>query len=208
MKTEGPKVAFATFVKTPGMSPIKTRLGASIGEAKALEFYIESLGRTHQLMKDWQAVDPRLHPFWAVAEKSALGALFWQKWPQIWQGEGGLGERIARVYTELKKDFDILALYGADSPHVPLDRLRRGIELLISGDASTVVGPTEDGGFYFLASTLRVPLEIWTQVRYSSEHTLSDLKAVWPKPMRDIETDFDVDNVDDYTRLNGPNRVR
>lgn len=195
------KVAFAVFVKTPGMSPIKTRLAASIGSAAALEFYVRSLNLTQKTVAQLQETNPHIQPFWSLAEKQALGGLFWKQWPQIWQGEGHLGERIARVYAELKKSHEVVALYGADSPHIPAERLYQGLSLLLEGKVTTVVGPTEDGGFYFFASRLNVNPEVWTRVPYSTDHTLAYLKSVWPGEITEIEKDFDVDTLEDYRRV-------
>jgi glycosyltransferase A (GT-A) superfamily protein (DUF2064 family) len=44
------KLPLAVFVKTPGLSPIKTRLAASVGEQKALEFYRRSLRVTEAVV--------------------------------------------------------------------------------------------------------------------------------------------------------------
>lgn len=195
------KIAIVTFVKTPGMSPIKTRLAASIGRAEALQFYVQSLGATYKMIEDLRLLVPHVQPYWALAEKQALGSVFWEKWPQLWQGDGGLGERIAHVHSTLRESFDVVALYGADSPHIPAERLADGLRMIISGDAQTVVGPTEDGGFYFLASSLRVSADVWRKVTYSCEQTLAELKNAWPDEMRELVKDFDVDTLEDLRRL-------
>ncbi len=43
--------AIAIFVKTPGLSPVKTRLAATIGEEKAKEFYLLSLKAVEKTVK-------------------------------------------------------------------------------------------------------------------------------------------------------------
>ncbi len=195
------KIAIATFVKTPGMSPIKTRLARDIGEHEALSFYVESLGRVFNTIENLKQKNSGITPYWSLAEKQAMGGIFWKSWPQIWQGEGSLGERISKVYTELKKKYDIVVLFGADTPHVTVDRLWQGLMPIISGQEKSTVGPTEDGGFYFLASSLEVPSDVWTQVTYSSHNTLRELKSVWPGNMLEIATEFDVDTGKEYQRL-------
>jgi uncharacterized protein len=195
------KIAFATFVKTPAMSPIKTRLAADIGHAAALEFYIKSLGMTYESIEELRKLMPEVVPYWSLAEKQALGSVFWQKWPQIWQGEGQLGDRIAKVYTELKEKYEVVALYGADSPHISAQRILGGLNIITSQRASTVVGPTEDGGFYFFASRLKVSAEVWRLVKYSEKTTLEQLKKVWPDNIFEIEKDFDIDTKSEYERF-------
>jgi glycosyltransferase A (GT-A) superfamily protein (DUF2064 family) len=194
------KIAIATFVKTPGMSPIKTRLASGIGAQQALQFYIESVGHTYKLI---ESLKPQFQceAYWAVAEKQAVGSIFWQKWPQVWQGEGELGDRLARVYSELKKSYDVVAFLGADSPHLPAERLSQGLRELVHGQADTVIGPTEDGGFYFLASRLIVEPHVWKNVTYSTTETLSQLKSHWPgRNIKSLAVDFDVDTTEDYNR--------
>jgi len=61
------KNAIAVFVKTPGLSPVKTRLAEGIGENRALEFYDLAL---ECVMKLGEAVDAA--SYWAVAEEEAV----------------------------------------------------------------------------------------------------------------------------------------
>lgn len=218
------KIAMATFVKTPGMSPIKTRLAASVGAQRALEFYIESVGQTYGMIEKLREIFSTVNlskenflqpnitgefkPYWAVAEKSALGAIFWQKWPQIWQGDGNLGDRLSSVYSQLREQHDIVAFYGADSPHIAGERLFAALQKVISRAHTTVVGPTEDGGFYFLASSLKITPSVFKSVTYSSAGTLSELKNSWPEKMFEIEKDFDVDTAEDLNRLEALHSAR
>jgi glycosyltransferase A (GT-A) superfamily protein (DUF2064 family) len=197
-------VAVATFVKTPGKSPIKTRLAKEIGVTRALEFYITSLNETYKTVETLKSKSTEafsIQPYWAVAEEASLKNPFWAKWPCVFQGEGDLGERIAKVYTELREKHDVVVLFGADSPHITSSRLLAAITPVVSGQASTCVGPTEDGGFYVLASSLKIPEKIWTSVAYSKTDTLVQLKNVWPATWLEIEKDYDVDTLADLTRL-------
>lgn len=202
-------VAVVTFVKTPGKSPIKTRLAKQIGVTRALEFYITSLNETYktietlksEMQKPETTKDISVTAYWAVAEEASLKNPFWAKWPCVFQGDGGLGERIAKVYSELRDKHDVVVLFGADSPHVTSERLRSAILPVVSGEVSTSVGPTEDGGFYVLASSLKIPAKTWEAVTYSETDTLAQLKNVWPAPWLEIEKDYDVDTLEDLTRL-------
>ena len=58
-------IAIAIFVKTPGISPIKTRLAASIGQQKAEDFYRLSLKSLVSTLKE---ID--ITPYWAVGGKT------------------------------------------------------------------------------------------------------------------------------------------
>ena len=73
-------------------------------------------------------------------------------WPQ---GEGDLGERLARaVDRAFTGGADGVILLGADSPTLPCEWFRRAGELLARQEA--VMGPTDDGGYYLLG--MRRPL--------------------------------------------------
>ncbi len=55
------KIAIAIFVKTPGVSPLKTRLAASLGQEKALHFYKLSLKCIISTLEE-----TAINPYWAV----------------------------------------------------------------------------------------------------------------------------------------------
>ena len=66
-------IALAIFVKTPSLSPVKTRLAQSIGEDKAIAFYMLCLEAIKETAKQIDA-----DVVWAVGRKgrhiqSALG---------------------------------------------------------------------------------------------------------------------------------------
>ena len=93
--------AVAIFVKTPGLSPIKTRLAASIGQSAAEWFHLMSAKAVESVVLRASHADGALSPYWAVAEKQALDTPHWKSFQTIWQGEGSLGERLSHIYDEL-----------------------------------------------------------------------------------------------------------
>ena len=86
------KVAVGVFVKTPGHSPIKTRLAAGAGEAAAGEFYELAAVVMRELLLELQAPGDgfEFRPFWAVAETGGMGDARWAELPRVEQGEGPL----------------------------------------------------------------------------------------------------------------------
>mgnify|MGYP000022014806 CR=1 FL=1 len=115
--------ALAIFVKTPQLSPVKTRLASDLGEALAQEFYQRSLKVTQSLAKEIQENTSSLTAYWAVAEKFGLGHSLWNAFPTLNQGSGSLGERLAHVYGQLIERHDYVCFMGSDSPQVPLQDL-------------------------------------------------------------------------------------
>lgn len=170
------KIALALLVKTPGYSPLKTRLAADVGAARALEFYERSCKSLEWLSHEFVSRDPaRRGAFWAVAEPEAMEDPRWERLPRIPQGSGGLGERLASVYTRLHGSFDAVVLLGADLPQLCTFDLEDAVAAMgqYRGFCS---GPSRDGGFYLLAGNVPVPRESWTSVQYSREDTWASLK--------------------------------
>ena len=64
-----------------------------------------------------------------------------------------------------------------------------------------VVGPSPDGGFWLIAwRGKKLPQRLFENVRWSTEHTLSDLQRNYPK-LRLIHSKADVDREKDLIAL-------
>lgn len=161
------RLAVAAFVKTPGCSPIKTRLAAEIGEAHALEFYRLAVAAVRGVMVSAQTAGV-IEPYWAVAEAGREVA--WTGFATIAQGEGDLGARLDRVYARLLADYGGVALIGADAPALTVSHFVQAREALAQG-AAYVMGPARDGGFYLLAGAKPIDAAIWDSVPYSQADT-------------------------------------
>ncbi|MBV8852583.1 MAG: DUF2064 domain-containing protein, partial [Sinobacteraceae bacterium] len=134
----------AIFVKTPGFSPVKTRLAAGMGKHAAEEFHRLSALAVGAI---GQAARPEITPYWAVAEFEALHSPLWKNLPTIWQGSGGLGERLHCVHEALLERHDIAFLCGADAPQLAVRALHAARETLEQSQVQFILGPTHDGGF-------------------------------------------------------------
>lgn len=164
-------IALATFVKTPALSPVKTRLAKGIGGDAALAFY-ELSWRTMAAVME-QCETKGFSPYWAVAE--AEGLPVWEKFPTVWQGEGGLGARLALVYETLFGRYGGVCLIGADCPQMHAGIFADALERLERSEI--VMGPAADGGFYLFASRVALPASVWHDVRYSCASTCDELET-------------------------------
>lgn len=166
--------ALAVFVKTPGRSPVKTRLAAQVGEEAALAVYAECLWVMRRRMREVAAAGVRV--CWAVAEEAAVADGDWDEFEALWTGEGGLGRRLGAVYSALRGagegGFGRVALVGADCPQVTAEAVVGAL-----GAGGTVVGPAADGGFYLFASGAGVPMRVWEAPVYGAAGTLEGLEA-------------------------------
>lgn len=196
--------ALAIFVKTPELSPVKTRLAATIGRERALQFYEFSLATTAALARELQSRIPDLQVYWAVAEPEGQGEKRWTSFPIVSQGAGDLGARLAFVYENLLKSHSYVCFMGADSPHIEIGTLFQGVRLTKKNlQERFVMGETLDGGFYFFGGSLSVPSLAWQDVEYSKSDTAFQLtqKLIGFGEVDLIAENFDIDTIDDLIRL-------
>lgn len=159
--------AVAIFVKTPGCSPIKTRLAADVGQKRA-----EAWHRCAALAVAESAGNAGIGPvYFAVAEPEALGHPLWSALPNIAQGPGGLGVRMHRIHRQLVERHRSALLLGADTIQWQLEHLRQAGDWLSSPARRWTLGPAHDGGFWTFGSNHALPERRWTSVAYSRSDT-------------------------------------
>lgn len=183
----------AIFVKTPGLSPIKTRLGQTIGRRVAEEWH-----RRASICVGTSAQATGLPVYWAVAESNGLAHPLWQELPRIIQGEGGLGARMACVHTELIRRHGAAILIGADLPQIEPRHLNTAAGWLDASDPRYVLGPARDGGFWLFGANRALPAATWESVRYSRDDTAQHFIAAVDAPCWEmLEPMTDLDLADD-----------
>lgn len=198
------KGALAIFVKTPEFSQVKTRLAAGIGQEGALLFYKQALEATAAFSRQVKVELVDLDVVWAVAEEQALKSDRWKEFGSVFQGEGGLGQRLHTVYTELLSRYDYVAFIGADSPHISSNEILKALLLTKKWRSEKfIIGETFDGGFYFFGGGLHLPKSVWTNVEYSSERTSQQLELELKKfgEIEKVEKNFDIDTIEDLHSL-------
>ena len=115
-----------------------------------------------------------------------------------------LGERMLQCFEELYEEgFKRVLIIGADSPHVPPDHLREGLDLLVS-EKDAVLGMSEDGGYY--AVGCRKPRRMmFRDVEWSRETTYAQTRAAFEfsglRLKNGMYAHYDVDTPDDLERL-------
>ena len=203
------KCAVAVFAKTPGLSPVKTRLAASIGEEKATEFYELSVASIEAVMIKLQMQNDAVSVHWTLAEKDAPNLSRWRSFPAIWTGEGGLGERLANVSEALFTSHDAVMFLGTDSPQLSVEIIAKSLAKFDKNPESAICGPAFDGGFFLFVSKDIVSRETWEAVTYSDAQTLKDLESRLKKqgieltrmePQQDVDTVEDLSTLRDYLR--------
>ncbi len=195
--------AIAVFVKTPDLSPVKTRLAVKLGQKNAEAFHLAS-SRSVASVVQFLSQEENIKSYYAVAEESALNHPYWQDMPCVWQGEGGLGERMALIYQILLEQHDYVILVGADIPQMTRKHLEKATAWLPHNEqARLVFAPSDDGGFWLLGGNCNIPKEVWTDVIYSEAetgaHFLNKIKKLGD--IKILESLNDVDEVEDLIQL-------
>lgn len=207
-------IPIAVFVKTPGLSPIKTRLAHEIGKEKAESFY-QVCCRWTQSAIDEAAKQCALHPIWAVAELEGAKSPLWGSFENIYQGEGNLGERLHFVHEQLIRRFGTAIVIGADSPEMDPNVIVSAANYLLEGAQSCfVMGNTPDGGFYLFGSNRSLSKEMWTSISYSEDTTARQLRNVVSSlgtvvelpPCADVDYLEDLQNVMTRLKISQPQK--
>jgi uncharacterized protein len=159
--------AIAIFVKTPGLSPVKTRLAADIGRTAAEVWYMEAAAAVAEVA--CATITPTI--YWAIAESDSHVSDCWTGFQKLAQGEGGLGARMASVHTYLVEQHGYAVLLGADTPQIDAAELRLALQWLATGVPRAAIGPARDGGFWMFGSNRCIALSDWNSVVYSRADT-------------------------------------
>ena len=195
--------AIALFVKTPGLSPVKTRLAVELGQENAEAFHLASARSVSSVIQALSKLDD-VQSYYAVAEEPALNHSYWQDLPCIWQGEGGLGERMAHIYQTLLTEHDFVILVGADIPQMTSKELLKASACLAHNEqARLVFGPSVDGGFWLFGGNCAIPQTMWTDVTYSAADTGAQFynKIKQVGEIKTLASLRDVDEFDDLVPL-------
>lgn len=193
-KTRTP-TAIAIFVKTSGLSPMKTRLSRTIGLKEAENFQRQALSEISKTLGGLKNVSV----YWAISEADAYYFEQWRGFSRILQTDGNLGDKIHHVYSQLISQFSRVILIGSDAPQIRKTHFEEANSCLDTHDY--VLGPASDGGFWLFGG--RVPLEpkIWKSTPWSAPDTFKRLYAALPKNPALLQTLTDVDTVDDLTEM-------
>ncbi len=193
-----PNRHLVVFAKSPLLGRVKTRLGRDIGKVAATRFYrqnaskvLGSLGRDGR-WRCWLSISPdtTVHerPFWPSS------------FHPIKQGKGDIGQRMDNAIKKMPPG--PVVIIGTDIPTIRPDHINAAFRELGHHDA--VFGPATDGG-YWLVGARRCPKtpDLFSDVRWSSEHTLKDTLGNLEKrkvKVALVETLEDIDDAGAYGR--------
>jgi uncharacterized protein len=189
----------AIFVKTPGLSPVKTRLAAGIGAAAAEQWHRLAAAAVAAVTMRV----PGLTPYWAVAEPGTTAAAAWPALPHLQQGDGELGARMGRVHDALLARHDFGLLLGADTPQLSAAMLRDAGDWLAAEPAQLAMGVARDGGFWLIGANRNLPAGDWIAQACGQADTARGFLEVMEQrgAWRLLPTLTDVDEVGDLAPM-------
>lgn len=160
------------FVRNPVPGKVKTRLAATIGPDKALAVYRQLLQHTREITRPL-AMDKAV-----FFSDNLLGSDDWEEehyQKQVQQG-GDLGERMARAFqVAFDQGYRHVGIIGSDCYELTTDILRQAFRLL-GAEKDLVLGPSTDGGYYFLGMSRFWP-SLFRNKAWSSPTVLSETLA-------------------------------
>ena len=165
--------AIAMFVKSPELSPVKTRLWPAIGRAQAENLHRASAAAVRSVVEQATARG-QVHGYWALAESAEASARLWPGLLHVEQGEGSLGERMAAVYRQLRQHHAGVILIGADAPQLESSTLLQATDWLDAGEARLAIGRAVDGGFWLFGGNRDITAHAWIESHYSQPDTATE----------------------------------
>ncbi|MDX1781055.1 MAG: TIGR04282 family arsenosugar biosynthesis glycosyltransferase [Thalassovita sp.] len=185
------------MVKEPRPGRVKTRLGRDIGMVGAAWWFRHQAARLLRRLRD-----PRWDLILAVTpDREGLASRVWPAHlARMPQGAGDLGDRMARAFRSCPPG--PVCIIGTDIPGITRAHVARAFAALGNHDA--VFGPADDGGYWLvgLKRTAPPPAALFENVRWSSEHALSDSIATLPGlRIAQVDALADVDTAEDMARL-------
>lgn len=200
-------VGVAIMTKTPGHSPVKTRLADSVGDPVAIEMHRHCARATASVVEQVARRDD-VCAYWAIAESTPAAAAAWPAveaahFKLIHQSGDDLGERMARLHGDLVARHGAAILVGTDSPQMEPWQLTRAIDWLLSDAPRLVLGLADDGGFWLFGGNRSIPLKDWNRVPYSTRRTGAAFAAMIAPygELLSLPSLSDVDVIGDLERL-------
>ncbi len=191
------------LTKFPEPGKVKTRLATDIGEEQAAEWAVKILDKLFENLvelKDKNFLKIYLKPYKKIEE---FCNLFNLKKERIYpQPKGSLGDKMSLVFKKELSENDKVILIGSDTPDIEQEIISKTFQQLESNDV--VLGPSTDGGYYLIAMSKYHP-EVFQNVRWSHEKTLSDtIQQIERENLSYhlLEEKIDIDTIEDLNKIN------
>ncbi len=184
------------FTRYPEPGKAKTRLIPALGSEGASDLQRRMTERTLKLARRLETLrSVSIEVRCEGGDKHLI-----EKWlgPDILcchQGDGDLGERMARAFSEAFQDgMKRVVLVGTDCPGLTIDLLNRAFDVI--GSSDVVVGPSIDGGYYLIGSHRAIP-QLFVDIIWGTDEVLE--RTTWIAGELGLSMIF-LDTLDDVDR--------
>lgn len=158
------------FIKNPVAGKVKTRLGATIGDQRALGVYLKLMLHTRTVSL---AVSTNRYLFYDT-ELNSKDDWNQQDYFKDIQVSGDLGQRMMAAFNSVLTDNNKAVIIGSDCPEISPEIIQAAFKKLDLADI--VIGPTLDGGYYLLGMK-EVHTELFTDMTWSIDSVYNETLA-------------------------------
>ena len=151
------------FLKPFIEGKVKTRLGKSIGEKKALEVYKKLVSHT---IKEVEKLTARVKVYFFYSEEAPTSNQIPAKHQFLIQNGKTLGDRMAAAFDwAAKEGYNKKIIIGSDCAELSVEHLNQAFSDLEGNEL--VIGPAKDGGYYLIGMKNCHP-EIFADIQWST----------------------------------------
>ncbi|PWJ58726.1 hypothetical protein CLV98_10392 [Dyadobacter jejuensis] len=162
------------FYRNPVLGSVKTRLAATVGAERALEYYKKLVEHTRTITKDGP-YDKLI----CYSEQISTDDI-WSKadYQKTVQGGGGLGDKMSQAFDEaFGMGYQSVCLIGTDCYEITDQIIESAFAYLYDHDV--VIGPATDGGYYLIGMKQNIP-NLFANKRWSTD-------SVWKDTLHDLQ---------------------
>jgi rSAM/selenodomain-associated transferase 1 len=206
--------AIAVMAKAPQAGRCKTRLAPLLGHEQAARLsaaFLSDITENLRLASEIVPIVPHLAYAPAGLEHLFDGILAPGTRLILADGSGegfdgveGFGRSLLHAIDTMFADgFAGACVLNSDSPTLPNSYLRRAAELLLMPGDRAVLGPAEDGGYYFLGMKRR-HAHLFSDIAWSTENVAAQTRARAREaglPLLELGSWYDVDDAAALDRL-------
>jgi rSAM/selenodomain-associated transferase 1 len=183
------------FYRNPELGKVKTRLAATIGDAKAFSIYLLLAEHTRSITEDLDISKALYYSEYIDQNDGWLN----NKYKKHLQVGADLGERMANAFNDgFNNGYKSICIIGTDCFELRSSMITEAFRRLLTHDI--VIGPAQDGGYYLLGmnhlhSTI-FKNKVWSTNTVLTD-TLHDIKlqglSCWQlQPLRDVDEEKDL----------------
>lgn len=183
------------FYRNPQLGNVKTRLAATVGDAKALAIYLKLASHTRAIASELDC-DRVVYYSDYVDTEDAWSNTDYAKRQQI---GSNLGDRMKNAFEwAFSKGYQRVCIIGTDCFELNHSILSKAFNTLTYCDA--VLGPARDGGYYLLGMT-KLVIEVFENKIWSSSSVCSDTASDFKKLQIEFEELVTLTDVDEERDL-------